>query len=124
MATSYKVVTRKYGASEVPAYECDIHHTQGDALVIDYTITQSSGNPTVPTAATLKIAPAKGATATVSTAMTVTDNTENYTVAKTVEGSTMDIAAGTYYYQVEETYSSGTPLTKLEGRLYIEEDVG
>ncbi len=123
MATAYKVVQRKYGDSGVTAYELDIAHTQGDALEIDYTITRNTGNPTAPTSATLVIAPAKGATATVSVACTVTDSTTSYSVAKTVEGSVMDIAAGAYYYEVQEVRAAGTPKSKLVGRIYIREDV-
>lgn len=123
MATAYKVVQRKYGDSDVTAYELDISHTQGDALEIDYTITRNTGNPTAPATATLVISPEFGAAATISQACTVTDSTTSYNVATTVEGATMDIAAGTYYYEVREVRASSTPKSKLTGRLYIREDV-
>ena len=92
--------------------------------MIEYEISQASGNPTVPTAATLTIAPAKGATAVATDSGTVTDNTTTYTVRYEVAAATMAALEGAYYYQSQETFAAEpVTVTKLQGQLYVGEDV-
>jgi len=122
MATTFKIVQRKCG--NVTLSEVDICHDQGDSLVIEYAVTQDTGNPTAATAGTLTIAPVKGATAAASASATITDNTTQYTVRYEIAAATMATLAGQYYWQSQETFATEpTVVTKAQGQIHIGEDV-
>lgn len=124
MATTWTAEKTRVGQNYV--YNAIATHTQGDTLTIAYRYTPATGESIdLPTAATLKVTD-DSTFATVdytSTDVTITDNTTTYDLSFTVPTATTAEWIGRYWFDIEETLTSGKIETKVQGRITVKKDL-